>query len=336
MAWYRYGFPKSMTVGERRAKALRAAEKLGRKQKLDPVTLEGRQASTWWGRAWNQNLEGYADYSNRLPRGRSYARNGSVIDLRIEAGTVTALVQGSRSTPYQVKVDIDPVNPAARKALTEACSGKLASAEALLGGLFPEDMQRLLTAEKTGLFPHPRAIRFSCSCPDSAALCKHIAAALYGVGARLDRDPSLFFLLRKIEIEALVSCAVKEQARKLLQSEGTGESKRLDTDKAGLGALFGIELDSAGKPGAAPSVPVVIPVAVSGKKGAPRGGGLRGGGGRRSGDGAGKKGRGSEAAREKIQSAMGSIEPLAAELADLEAYLKTLLTPRRSRNSQAR
>jgi uncharacterized Zn finger protein len=247
MAWFNGRFPVSMTVAERKAKALRAAEKLGRKQSLDPVVIEGPLAVTWWGKAWNHNLEGYADYSNRLPRGRSYARHGSVIDLRVEAGLISARVQGSQSRPYEVKISIVAMDANARALLIEACAGKLDSAEALLGGRFPEDMTRLLTAEKMGLFPQPRGIRFSCSCPDSANLCKHVAATLYGVGARLDRDPALFFLLRKIELEDLVSQAVKEETQKLLQAKGTGESVLMDEGDGELAALFGIDLNAAGE-----------------------------------------------------------------------------------------
>ena len=243
MAWDRsrfYGirFPASMTVGERKAKSLKAAEKLGRKQNLDPVVIDGPLAVTWWGKAWNRNLESYADYSNRLPRGRSYARHGSVIDLRIEPGSVSALVQGSQSRPYEVKISIVSMDANARAALVEACAGKLDSAEALLGGRFPEDMTRMLTAEKTGLFPHPRGIRFSCSCPDSARLCKHVAAALYGVGARLDRDPTHFFRLRKIELEDLVSRAVKEETRKLLRARGCGRIGAYGRGRRGIGRAF--------------------------------------------------------------------------------------------------
>jgi uncharacterized Zn finger protein len=245
MDWNRNPYPVSMTVGERKAKAVKAAEMLGLSQKLDPVLIEGPLAVTWWGKAWNQNLEGYADYSNRLARGRSYARHGSVLDLRIEAGTVSALVQGSQSRPYAVKIIIVAVEAHTRALLIEACSGKLDSVEALLGGRFPQDLTLLLTAEKTGLFPHPRGIRFSCSCPDSASLCKHVAAALYGVGSRLDRDPSLFFLLRKFALEDLISQAVKMETQKLLRAKDSGESKRMDEGEGELAALFGIDFGIA-------------------------------------------------------------------------------------------
>lgn len=344
MAWYAYRFPKSMTVGERRAKALRAAEKLGRKQELDPVSIEGPLASTWWGKAWNRNLEGYADYSNRLPRGRSYARHGSVIDLRIEPGAVAALVQGSRPSPYQVRIAIETVSPAARKALSEACSGRLASAEALLEGRFPEEMEKLLTAARTGLFPHPGAIRFSCSCPDSAVLCKHVAAALYGVGARLDRDPSLFFRLRKVEMEDLVSRAVRAETSRLLRSDGTGESTRLAADDGALGALFGIDLDPAGKRGPAASEPVrekepESPAPNPGKRAFPgrvRKSGPPAPGRRREIDrappdggraGAGREAKPSGGVPKEIRSALESIKALAAALARCEAELKSRLRP---------
>ncbi len=240
-------FPKTMSVDERRTKALKAAEKLGRKQDLDPVVIDGALALTWWGQAWNQNLESYADYSNRLPRGRSYARHGSVIDLRIEPGSVAALVQGSQAQPYEVKISITAMDANARAHLTQACAGKLDSTEALLSGRFPEDMVQLLTAAKTGLFPSPGGIRFSCSCPDSARLCKHVAATLYGVGSRLDRDAAHFFRLRKIELEDLVSHAVQGETQRLLQAKGSGESARMKEADGDLAALFGIELGVVGE-----------------------------------------------------------------------------------------
>lgn len=244
-----YGwFPRTPTVGERRAKAERAARKLARKQDLDPVVIDGALAATWWGKAWNRNLEGYSDYSNRLPRGRSYARNGLVIDLRLEPGSVKALVQGSRSTPYEVSIDITRMTPAARKQLVADCAGRLDSAEALLAGRFPEDLGRMLTSERSGLFPSPRGIKFSCSCPDWASMCKHVAATLYGVGSRLDRDASLFFRLREVPLAALVSEAVDRETRKILKGDGTGESARLKLESDGLESLFGVELAVAGAP----------------------------------------------------------------------------------------
>src|SRR5665213_273756 len=98
MSWNSYGFRPYVPVAERRAKAARELAKLAKKhgQASSPVRLDGRKiASTFWGKAWCDNLEAYSDYANRLPRGRTYLRNGSVIDLRIEPGKVQALVCGS-------------------------------------------------------------------------------------------------------------------------------------------------------------------------------------------------------------------------------------------------
>lgn len=330
MAWYRNRFPMNMTVGQRKAKALQAAERLGRKQSLDPVNIEGPLAATWWGKAWNRNLEGYADYSNRLPRGRSYARHGSVIDLRIEPGSVSALVQGSQSRPYEVKISIVAMDANARAMLIDACAGKLDSAEALLAGRFPEDMSRMLTAEKTGLFPHPRGIRFSCSCPDSASLCKHVAASMYGVGARLDRDPALFFLLRKIGMEDLVSQAVKEETQKLLQAKGVGESVLMDEGDGALSALFGIDLSAAAekKIPAGPVMPAktVNPAATKVKAKASGKAGGKASRHPRKPDRPlpAKENSRARKKRKAIQVALQSLETLSGEIRRLESELKSL------------
>lgn len=243
MAFYRSRFYKSDTVGERKAKATKALEKLGKKGVFQPVSVQGPLAVTWWGKAWNRNLEGYADYSNRIGRGRSYVRSGSVIDLRVMEGGVEALVQGSRSQPYKIGIDIATLYAPSRKRLAEACAGKLESAEALLAGRFPEDLQGMLASEASGLFPNPKQIKFSCSCPDWASMCKHVAATLYGVGVRFDQDPALFFMLRGIKVEELVGDVVRKSADQLLKARGRGESTRLDLDNAGLGGLFGLELE---------------------------------------------------------------------------------------------
>ena len=315
-----------MTVGERKAKALRAAEKLGRGQDLDPVTVDGPLAVTWWGKAWNRYLEGYADYSSRLARGRSYARHGSVIDLRIAAGSISALVQGSGLRPYTVNISITAMKADARALLIEACAGKLESTEALLGGRFPEDLTRLLIAEKTGLFPHPRGIRFSCSCPDSASLCKHVAAALYGVGSRLDRDPSLFFLLRKIALEDLVSQAVQEETRKLLQAKGAGESVLLDEGEGELSALFGIDLSAKGeeKVPAGPGIRGNAPTPVAGK-GKPAGRLKLPAGGKKSPKTPGKRKALGGKNQKAIRDSLSALEILSGEISRLESELEFFL-----------
>lgn len=238
-SWY----PKKESVSQRQAKAAKAIKKLSAKRLMDPVQVDGPLAASWWAKAWNRNLEGYADYSNRLPRGRSYAKNGSVINLSIASGSISSLVQGSASKPYEIEIEISPMKPAARKTLIEACADKLDSAEALLSGHFPEDLGRLLTEAKTGLFPNPKEIKFSCSCPDWATLCKHVAATLYGVGSRLDRDPAIFFLLRDVKLDELVSHAVKSETQKMLKAKSSAGAARLKLDATDLGALFGVELE---------------------------------------------------------------------------------------------
>ncbi|MBW2612824.1 MAG: hypothetical protein JRE12_10775, partial [Deltaproteobacteria bacterium] len=101
-------FARYVSVGEKRAKALKKLKQLRKKNpNIEPVVVEGRTlAKTWWGKAWNNNLERYADYANRIGRGRSYIRHRAVLDLQIEPGKVTALVQGSRAKPYSVSIKI--------------------------------------------------------------------------------------------------------------------------------------------------------------------------------------------------------------------------------------
>ncbi len=238
-------FPRYVPVAERRAQAESARRRLEKKgARLHPA-LWHSPLKSWWAQSWCRNLERYADYANRIGRGRTYARNGSVVDLRVEAGKVSALVQGSQSAPYEIEIGITTLRGVARQQLAEVCAGKLESVEALLAGKFPKELEHLLFAEKHGFFPLPRQIQFSCSCPDWAGMCKHVAAALYGVGARLDEDPALFFTLRGIKMEDLVGRAVEQSAHKLLRkkrgSKAAGGIKELDLGDAELGKLFGLD-----------------------------------------------------------------------------------------------
>lgn len=239
---YWQSYPEYVPVAEKKAKAEKARKALAKKRPdLKPVIIEGTKlARTWWGKAWNRNLESYADYSNRIGRGKSYVKHGAVLHLEIQPGLITALVQGSRSKPYQISMEIQPPNRSVWKAIQEACGHRIESMEALLAGHLPEDVGSILTAQRTGMFPSPGEIRFDCSCPDWASMCKHVAAVLYGVGARLDNDPSLFFTLRSVEMQALVSAAVTDQARKLTKLAGLASANVLaDAD---LSAVFGIDL----------------------------------------------------------------------------------------------
>ncbi len=235
-SWSR--FPRKATVWERQRDAERAGAQLEKKgRKLQPVSIEGGRAmaTTFWGKGWCEHIETYSDYSNRLPRGRSYARNGSVIDLRVEPGVVHALVSGSRV--YTVKIDVTPLAKARWKELVAECAGQIDSLIALLQGELPDAALARLCDPVSGLFPSAKQLAMTCSCPDWAGLCKHLAAVLYGVGARLDHEPQLLFVLRGVDKLDLVG----EAASGALLERTTGEGS-LAADA--LGDIFGIELDA--------------------------------------------------------------------------------------------
>lgn len=248
-----YPFPKYVSVGEKKAKADRKRKQLQKTHKnLKPIILPGTAlAATWWGKAWNRNLEQYADYTNRIGRGRSYVRHGAVLHLDITPGRVDALVLGSSSSPYNVSIAITPISEKKRQAIISACKGKLGSLQALVKGKFPKDLARIFTEKEDGLFPSPEEISFDCSCPDWASMCKHVAAVLYGVGARLDQDPTLFFVLRELDHHDLVSEAVAESKNDLLH-KATRKSKRVLDDDTALSDLFGIDIDMNDTPPAPP------------------------------------------------------------------------------------
>jgi len=205
---------------------------------IKPVVIDGKLARTWWAQAWNRNLESYADYSNRIGRGRSYVKSGAVLDLTIAPGEVRALVQGSRAKPYDVAVIIDPLEKQRWETITQRCSRKITNLEDLASGKFPTELVELFTDKGDGLFPSPKEIKFSCSCPDWATMCKHVAAVLYGIGARFDEDPTLFFLLRDIEFTELLRKSVDEKMNRMLKNAGTVTTRTLtDVDIPGL---FGV------------------------------------------------------------------------------------------------
>ncbi len=245
MGYNRYQWPRYVSVAEKRARAERKLKLLRKKNPgIRPVAIEGRTlAHTWWGKAWNRNLESYADYENRIGRGRTYVRHSAVLDLQIKKGKVQALVMGSGRTPYKVDVTIKAISKPNWHQLKEAAAQKLGSLQQIMDGRFPKALAEIFTASGKGLFPTPKEIAFDCSCPDWADMCKHVAATLYGIGARLDEDPSLFFLLRKVDVRDLVTEAVKDQSEKLIK-ESKRASKRVmkDTD---LADVFGIDMDTA-------------------------------------------------------------------------------------------
>lgn len=253
MAWNRYndygGFRPYVNVATRRANAAKHAKKLAKGgTQLSPVTSAGTKiATSFWGKAWCTHLESFSDYENRLPRGRSYVRNGSVIDLQIAPGKIAAQVMGS--SLYTETITIAPLDAKRWAAIKAECAGKIDSLVGLLQGRLSDAVMRVITDRERGLFPAPSEITLDCSCPDWADMCKHIAAVLYGVGARLDTQPELLFVLRGVDYLELISAAV--------QAPGLAAGAGADAGAMGaaeLADVFGIEIESA--------APVVAPVAT--------------------------------------------------------------------------
>jgi uncharacterized Zn finger protein len=233
-----WGYRPYAPVAQRRWNALKEIEKLKKKGRVvSPVVIEGRKiAKSFWGKAWCDNLECYSDYENRLPRGRTYVNNGSVIDLQIERGKVEALVSGSEI--YEVKVDIAVAASARWKAICADCAGSVGSIVELLQGKLSKNVMERVCREADGLFPTPKEIKMSCSCPDWAGMCKHVAATLYGVGARLDRDPDVLFTLRGVNRSELISTGADFSI-----TEAAASSERvLASDD--IAALFGLEIET--------------------------------------------------------------------------------------------
>lgn len=233
-----YGFAPYVSVAKRKRAAEKEVKKLRKSGRtIEPVVITGRAiATTFWGKAWCNNLESYSDYDNRLPRGRTYARNGSVIDLKMTEGTVEALVSGS--SIYKIEVNVSKVAESKWARIVEECSGKIDSLIELLQGRFSKGVMEIITDAKKGLFPHPKEIEFDCSCPDGAYMCKHVAAVLYGVGARLDAQPEQLFLLRQADHIELIAKAGTTSLGKF--SEDPEDNILAGTD---LSSLFGIDIE---------------------------------------------------------------------------------------------
>jgi uncharacterized Zn finger protein len=249
MSWYMWQ-QDYVPVAVRRKRAAQKLKKLKTKgQSVSPVTIEGRTiARSFWGKAWCDNLERYSDYENRLPRGRSYVRNGSVIDLQIAKGEVKAFVSGSEL--YSIKIDIMPVKTSRWKSICKDCAGGIDTLIELLQGRLAKSVMDRVCREGDGLFPAPKEIRLSCSCPDWADMCKHVAAALYGIGARLDQEPKLLFVLRGVDETELIAGA--GQSTTLAQTKPAAAKVLDDAD---IADVFGLELAETAdnrKPSSAP------------------------------------------------------------------------------------
>ena len=239
MSYYNH-YPEYVSVAEKKEKAKKQIEKLKKKNpNLAPIVIEGKNiANTWWGKAWNKNLESYADYSNRISRGRSYVRNGAVLDLQIETGVVKALVQGSEKKPYDIEIKIVPLSNEKWDSILKLCNHKIDNLAELVEGKFPKELEEIFTLKGKGLFPTEKEIKFSCSCYDWADMCKHVTAVLYGIGARFDEDPTLFFKLRNIDFEVLLKKTIEKKMQSLLENSDKKSNRVLD-DKD-VFELFGV------------------------------------------------------------------------------------------------
>ncbi len=241
MGWrddYGYGYKPYVPVAKRRAQAAReVARRVKKGEAVSPVVIEGRAiVSTFWGKAWCTNLEGYSDFENRLPRGRTYVRNGSVVDLKIAKGRITALVSGSEL--YTVQIDIAALPQKAWRVVKARCAGKVGSLVELLQGKLSNAVMEAVTDRAEGLFPEPKEIKMRCSCPDYAGMCKHLAAVMYGIGNRLDSSPDLLFELRGVDHRELIEQAIPTAPIRAIHGTPTIEATE-------LGAIFDIEINDS-------------------------------------------------------------------------------------------
>lgn len=234
---YYFAWRPYVSVAEKRRQAERELAKLKKRgQSIAPVRIEGRTiAKSFWGQSWCTNLERYSDYENRLPRGRTYVRNGSVVDLQIGKGEVAAMVAGSEL--YKIKVSIAPVKTERWKSICRDCAGSIDSLVELLQGRLAKGVMNRVCRKGDGLFPSPGEIKLTCSCPDWADMCKHVAAVLYGVGARLDQMPELLFVLRGVNENELIVGAGRGLP---LSKAAPSAAKVLDDND--VAALFGLEM----------------------------------------------------------------------------------------------
>ena len=239
--YYEWEWRQYVSVGERRRQAANKIAKLRKKgQTVSPVVIQGRTiARTFWGKAWCDNLERYSDFANRLPRGRTYVRNGSVIDLQISPGNIEALVSGSDI--YTVAIGVAAVTKARWKSICRDCGGAIDSLVELLQGRFSKGVMERICRQRTGLFPSPNEIKLSCSCPDWAEMCKHVAAVLYGIGARLDQQPELLFRLNQVDENDLIAKAGDSLP---LANKGPAAAKVLGSGED-LAELFGLDIQQS-------------------------------------------------------------------------------------------
>ncbi len=238
------GYGRQESVGEKKTKAKKKIAALRKKgADISPVEIEGRTiAKSWWGKAWNDNLANYADFSNRLSRGRSYVTHGCVIDLEIDKNLIIAQIMGSGSSVYNAEITIDSLNKKQWTKIKKLVTGNISSLNELLSGKFPKVMQEVLIEKSNGLFPAPKEFHPKCDCPDSSKFCKHLAAVIYGVGNRLDSNPNLLFILRGINPNELLSKIVKAEKDNLIAKAKNVKSKRImNLKENNLSKMFDID-----------------------------------------------------------------------------------------------
>ena len=236
MGWYNYG--EYVPVAKKREKTAKQIANLRKKDTdLSPVVIEGRKiVKTWWGSAWCKNLESYADFSSRIGRGSAYVKNGFVVDLKIDEGLVTGKVMGT--SLYTIVIKIDLLDEKLKKNIIELAGRRIDSVSDMIEGKFPKELGDLFLTQKKGLFPSPKEIHMNCSCPDWADMCKHVAAVLYGVGARLDQDPLLFFKLRGVNASAFIKASIDEKIGSLMKNAGKATKRVIKN--ADLSEIFGV------------------------------------------------------------------------------------------------
>ena len=231
-----YGSYTYTTVGEKIAKAQKYINQMKKKGIiLNPIELDTKLNLTWWGRAWNTTIEECAVFSNRLSRGKSYIKNGFVLDIKINQGRVDALVAGSHAKPYNVTILVNPITEATKRDITHLCGERIDSIEDLIAGKIPIDLKDSFTRL---LFPSANDFHMHCSCPDYACVCKHIAAVMYAISAMLDKEPLLFFTLRGLDYQSLIKKSVAQRTKQLLSNAKKKSNRELDKDS--IERLFGI------------------------------------------------------------------------------------------------
>lgn len=210
----------------------------GKGRVMEPIIVKNKAITTsWWGQAWCENLEQYADYASRIERGKRYVRAQAVVDLKIAKGKIHARVQGRRKAPYRIEIRISPLKEKNCQEIMKKCASKIESLEVLVRGDFPEELKELFTSED-GLFPNPSEISLQCSCPDWAIMCKHVAAVLYGIGVRLDENPFLFFTLRGIDLNHFIDVTLNNKVEEMLKHANVKSTRILDVDT--MHNVFGV------------------------------------------------------------------------------------------------